>query len=102
MPSRLIQNGGNAVIEHNMDVIRAGDWIIDLGPAGPGGYVGHEARSGWRNRARRTQEVFAYSVTPTLTARPAHVLIPFSLINHTSSLAPRCALDRRPTDPKLN
>ncbi|MEN6534200.1 MAG: excinuclease ABC subunit UvrA, partial [Bryobacteraceae bacterium] len=39
---RLIQNGGSVlIIEHNMDVIRAADWIIDLGPEGGdrGGYV---------------------------------------------------------------
>ena len=32
---RLIQNGGSIlIIEHNLDVIRAADWIIDLGPEG--------------------------------------------------------------------
>jgi excinuclease ABC subunit A len=39
---RLIENGGSLlVIEHNLDVIRAADWIIDLGPEGGerGGYI---------------------------------------------------------------
>jgi excinuclease ABC subunit A len=39
---RLIENGGSLIIiEHNMDVIRAADWVIDLGPEGGarGGYV---------------------------------------------------------------
>jgi excinuclease ABC subunit A len=32
---RLIKNGGSLlIIEHNMDVIRAADWIIDMGPEG--------------------------------------------------------------------
>ncbi|MDE2566001.1 MAG: excinuclease ABC subunit A, partial [Burkholderiales bacterium] len=32
---RLIDNGGSLlVIEHNLDVIRAADWIVDLGPEG--------------------------------------------------------------------
>jgi excinuclease ABC subunit A len=35
---RLIENGGSLlVIEHNLDVIRAADWIIDLGPEGGAG-----------------------------------------------------------------
>jgi excinuclease ABC subunit A len=32
---RLIASGGSIlIIEHNMDVIRAADWVIDLGPEG--------------------------------------------------------------------
>jgi excinuclease ABC subunit A len=39
---RLIENGASLiVIEHNMDVIKAADWVIDLGPEGgaKGGYI---------------------------------------------------------------
>ncbi|MBI4909785.1 MAG: excinuclease ABC subunit UvrA [Acidobacteria bacterium] len=32
---RLIQNGGSVlIIEHNLEVIRSADWIVDLGPGG--------------------------------------------------------------------
>ncbi|HXS98529.1 MAG TPA: excinuclease ABC subunit UvrA [Candidatus Limnocylindrales bacterium] len=38
---RLIENGASLiVIEHNMDVIKAADWVIDLGPEG--GFRGGE------------------------------------------------------------
>ena len=32
---RLIENGGSLIIiEHNLDIVRAADWVIDLGPEG--------------------------------------------------------------------
>ena len=39
---RLIENGGSLIIiEHNLDVVKAADWVIDLGPEGGnrGGYL---------------------------------------------------------------
>jgi len=39
---RLIKNGGSIlIIEHNLEVIRSADWVVDLGPEGgdKGGWI---------------------------------------------------------------
>ena len=42
MLKRLVESGNTVVvIEHNLDVIKSSDWVIDMGPEGGfrGGYV---------------------------------------------------------------
>ncbi len=58
---RLIHNGGSIlVIEHNLDLIRAADWVIDLGPEG--------GEAGGRIIAQGTPEAIA-SVSESYTGK---------------------------------
>ena len=53
---RLVDNGNTVlVIEHNLDVIKTADWIVDLGPEGGlrGGLVIAEGHAGARRRDAR-------------------------------------------------
>ena len=53
---RLIEAGGSiVVIEHNLEVIKTADWVIDLGPEGgtaAGKIVGARTARGNRQAAR--------------------------------------------------
>ena len=50
---RLVDGGNSVVvIEHNLDVIKTADWVIDLGPGG-GVRGGRSSRWGRPSRSRR-------------------------------------------------
>jgi excinuclease ABC subunit A len=46
MLQKLVNSGSTMVVEHNLDVIKSADWIIDLGPEGgaAGGHIVAEGR----------------------------------------------------------
>ena len=87
--NKLIDGGGSMiVIEHNLDVIKCADWVIDMGPEGgagggqvvavgtpediaaaPASHTGH-----WLGPVLRAPEGSPYPITSAEPARPATTL----------------------------
>lgn len=46
MLQKLVNSGNTVVVEHNLDVMKSADWVIDLGPEGgsAGGQIVAEGR----------------------------------------------------------
>jgi excinuclease ABC subunit A len=66
---RLVDNGNTVcVIEHNLDVIKSADWIIDLGPEGGDG-GGLIIAEGTPEKVAKTAESFTGQYLEALLAR---------------------------------
>ena len=87
--SSLVDKGNTVlVIEHNLDVIKTADWIVDMGPAGGnrGGTVVARARPRTSRRTRR--------------ASPASSCAP--LLDAADALAGDCTAVVRPMDSRVS
>ena len=73
MLSRLVDQGNTVlVIEHNLDVIKTADWIIDLGPEGGSG-GGTVVVEGTPETVAETPESYTGQFLSHLLDRPEHL-----------------------------
>lgn len=68
-----LRDGGNTivVIEHNLDVIKTADWIIDLGPEGGSGGGQIIASGTPEDVANHAESQTGYFLKPMLSSKPA-------------------------------
>ena len=73
---RLVDQGNTVVvIEHNLDVIKTADWIIDLGPEG-GNKGGTVVAEGTPEQVAKTAGSYTGEVLKPVLARPTHRIRP--------------------------
>ena len=66
------------VIEHNLDVIKSADWVIDLGPEG-GAAGGHVVASGTPESVARCEESYTGQYLRPLLGLPSSRLLSAAL-----------------------
>jgi len=68
---RLVESGNSVVvIEHNLDVIKSADWVIDLGPNGGDG-GGEVIAEGTPEEVAKISASFTSSFLKEVLAKPA-------------------------------
>ena len=71
MLSRLVDQGNSVlVIEHNLDVVKTADWIIDLGPMGGDGGGMVVAEGTPEDVAANPESFTGQFLKPILAGRP--------------------------------